>query len=221
MQKGGGNLKLGLVADLHGDIAGFERALAICEREGSEAILCAGDVADRGADVDAIVSILKARDIPCVLGNHDATVVQFQDKRRASDRAERLAELGKVVADATVDYLRDLPPTRTMLFGETRLMMAHGVPWSDVIGIFANTRLGMINRVVEAVSPVANVLVLGHTHEPLWLDYGGLTIVNPGSVYNITIRDSGTCGVLYLPQMDFAVYELVSGNQIGLEKIVL
>ena len=221
MRVGGRDLKIGLIADLHGDLAGFERALAICKREGAEALLCAGDVADRGADVDAIVAILKAREIPCVMGNHDATVVQFQTQRRKSEKVERLAELGRVVTDQTVNYLRALPPTRTMLFGETRLMMAHGVPWSDVIGIFANTRQGMINRVVEAVAPVAHVLVLGHTHEPLWIEAGGLTIVNPGSVYNITIRDSGTCAVLTLPEIDFAVYELASGAPIEVQKVSL
>lgn len=63
-------------------------------------------------------------------------------------------------------------------------------------------------------------MVLGHTHQPMMLQVGGLHLVNPGSIYGVTMRDSHTCGVLTLPEVQFEVYHLSTHQQIPLKLIV-
>jgi hypothetical protein len=45
---------------------------------------------------------------------------------------------------------------------------------------------------------------------------GTLQILNPGSIYGVTIRDSHTCAILKLPACDFTVYDVQSGEAIAL-----
>src|SRR5688500_1059309 len=102
---------LGLVADIHGDLDGLRRALAIFARERVGHLICAGDIVDRGADADAVVPILERLGATCVKGNHEHTVLRSQERWRASPRAEELARVGRVVSDATVAYIAARPDT--------------------------------------------------------------------------------------------------------------
>ena len=206
-------MKLGLIADMHGDYIGFAAALRILDAEGAEHILCAGDVADRGPEAGEIIRILQERDIPCIRGNHDVTVVANQEHWRSAGINERLSKLGRVVDDDTIAYLSALPETLTLTFDGIPVLLAHGTPWSDVMGVFRDTRQGVLNRIVENYGDSADVIILGHTHEPLRMRVQNLWILNPGSIYGITIRDSHTCALLDLPSMDYTVFDVRTGER--------
>lgn len=45
---------------------------------------------------------------------------------------------------------------------------------------------------------------------------GALQILNPGSVYGVTGRDSATCATLILPTRAYRVFDLRSGKPIDL-----
>lgn len=139
-------MKIGLIADIHGDLEGFQAALTLLNAHEVTCILCAGDIADRGPEADAIVRLIKDHNIACIKGNHDDTVVAHQEKWRAADNQDELIRLGRVINDETVDFLATLPDYAVFRFGQKRLLMAHGTPYSDVVGIFPETRQGILNR---------------------------------------------------------------------------
>ena len=56
-------MKIGLIADIHGDLAGFRAALRLLEDKGVEHILCAGDIVDRGPDADTVVQLLQEHNV--------------------------------------------------------------------------------------------------------------------------------------------------------------
>ncbi|GAB4479505.1 MAG: metallophosphoesterase family protein [Anaerolineae bacterium] len=201
-------MRLGLAADLHGDLHGFEAALAIFQTHGVGQILCAGDIVDRGPDADRIVLLLKQLGALCVKGNHEYSVLGQQARRRASDRRDRLAGLGRVIGDDTAAFIEALPDTCSLTCEGARLLIAHGVPWSDVLGVFPNSRPALFHRLVDHLGGQADILILGHTHQPMDARVGALRVINPGSVYGITIRDSHTCAVLDLPGGALTVFSL-------------
>lgn len=207
-------MKIGLIADIHGDLVGFQAALRVFERQGVDRILCAGDIVDRGPDADTIVQLLQERSIACIKGNHDYTVVSFQAHWRTADNPQRLAQLGRIVSDETVNFLVSLPDTTRFTFEGVRLLMAHGTPWSDVMAAFPGTRQSIFDRIVERYAGDTEVVILGHTHVPMCVQIGGMWVLNPGSIYGVTVRDSHTCAVLILPGCDFRVFDLESGKRI-------
>src|SRR5688572_14641850 len=199
-------MKIGVIADIHGDLPGFEAALRIIEGEGVSQIVCAGDIVDRGPEADEIIRIIRQRDIPCIRGNHDVTVVRNQARWRASDRPERLSQLGRIVSDETIDFLNGLPETVALTLDGVRMLIAHGTPWSDVMTVFPDSRQGVLDQIVERYGHDHDIIVLGHTHQPMFMHVANLWILNPGSIYGVTIRDSHTCAVLDLAHMGFEVF---------------
>lgn len=207
-------MKIGLIADIHGDLAGFRATLRLLENKGVERILCAGDILDRGPDADTIVRLLQEYNVVSIKGNHDHTVIHHQDRWRASDNPERLTQLGRIISDQTVDYVRDLPDEARFTFEGVRLLMAHGTPWSDVMAVFSDSRQGVFEQLVERYADDTDVVVLGHTHTPMRVWVSGMWILNPGSVYGVTVRDSNTCAALTLPECEFEVFSLKSSERV-------
>lgn len=207
---------VGIIGDMHGNYEGFLKALEIFEQHGVMQILCAGDIVDRGGHADDIVKMIRARNILCIAGNHDRTVVTNQARWRASKNAERLRELGRIVSDETITFLKALPDTAEIIIADKRILIAHGAPWSDVITVFPDSRQSTFERINNDYGGNYDIVILGHTHQPMHARIGNLHILNAGSVYDVTIRDSHTCGILYLPETRFVVFDLASENPIDL-----
>ncbi|MBU1003507.1 MAG: YfcE family phosphodiesterase [Proteobacteria bacterium] len=65
----------------------------------------------------------------------------------------------------------------SMTIGGLRIGMMHG---------FGLSGRPLAGAVAQAFGPGYDLVCFGHTHEPAWLDYDGVRVVNPGS-----LRESG------------------------------
>ena len=204
-------LQLGVIAAIHGDLNGFLRAIRLFAREQVSHILCAGDIVDRGSAADRIVTLLQMLPATCIRGNHEYTMLRSLPRWRASARAEQLARVGRIITDDTLAFIERLPATAQLSIAGVRVLLAHGTPWSDVADVFPDSQQSRFTRLREQYGSTSDVIVLGHTHRPMHVRCGGLHILNPGSVYGVTGRDSQSCGILTLPECRFRVFDLVSG----------
>ena len=154
-----GEVRIGVIADMHGDYDGFMQAMTIFEAHNVSRILCAGDVVDRGSGADDIIQQLRDRYILTIAGNHDRTVVENQHRWRGNpmEKHQRLRELGRIIDDNSVRYLQHLPDTITVRIANIHILMAHGVPWSDVNGVFPTVR----DAVADHEHLPANAGILG------------------------------------------------------------
>lgn len=209
--------KIGIIADLHGDYSSFIKALDIFDKQGISHILCAGDIVDRGSDADKIVEVIQERNILCIAGNHDRTVVANQDRWRQHKNPQKMKQLGRIVSDETIAFLENLPDTSEITIANKRILIAHGTPWSDVLGAFPDSRQSTFDRIFQDYVDDYDIVILGHTHHPMQAIIGKMNILNPGSIYDVTIRDSNTCAILSLPDCMFTVYDIKTANLIELE----
>lgn len=68
-------LKIALISDIHGNLPAFRAVLERIDAEGVDAILCLGDIVGYGPMPSECVDLMMERNIPSVMGNHDACVV--------------------------------------------------------------------------------------------------------------------------------------------------
>lgn len=209
--------KVGIIADMHGDYDSFLKALDIFDAQSVNHILCAGDIVDRGSDADKIIEVIQEQSILTIAGNHDRTVVANQDRWRQQKNPERMKQLGRIVSDETIRFLENLPDTLSTSIAGKNILIAHGTPWSDVLGAFPDSRQSTFERIYNDYAEAHDIIILGHTHCPMHAKIGNLQILNSGSIYSITARDSHTCGILSLPEGHFTVYNIPTGNPIELE----
>jgi putative phosphoesterase len=175
-------MKLGLISDVHGDPVALELAWSYLTVMGADRIVCAGDLVGYGPFPDGVVSFVQGRGIASVRGNHD---------RWALERGENAADEfgGGSPSSETIDYLGTLGFHLELAADPVVAVVVHGSPRSDLE--FVN-RLShppeVLRRYLRELG--CDLLVVGHTHRPMWFRSPERLVVNPGSVISIAGVDS-------------------------------
>ena len=161
-------MRLGLVADIHGNVEAFDRALAELAAD-TDALLVAGDAfSDHRFSNDVVRAIRRAGAL-YVLGNHELSFLGPHGARaRESPR----------VSGTELAFVRAAPTELRISIGGIRVLMVHGSPFPPYA------------RYLDPASPEferadelgADLVVLGHTHLPIQRRAGSTLVVNPGSV---------------------------------------
>ena len=75
-------MKIGLLSDIHGDLAGFKAALAIFSQHGITCMLCPGDIVERGSEADEIVRLIQKYGIMGVTSrdSHTCAILSLPEK---------------------------------------------------------------------------------------------------------------------------------------------
>ncbi|WP_254766302.1 metallophosphoesterase family protein [Salinilacihabitans rarus] len=164
-------MKVGLVSDLHGNLPALEAVLA--DMPAVDALACAGDVVGYNPWPAECVDELRERDVPTVLGNHDAAVVEgtafgFNSMARAGVEHAR-----QELHEDQREWLESLPTERREF--DDRVKLVHGHPADP-------DRYTYPEEFSPRLLDGEEVLVLGHTHVQHAEKYAEGIVVNPGSV---------------------------------------
>ena len=199
-------MKIGVISDIHGYLEPLQSALALFDHHKVDQIICAGDLADGGDDGEAVVELLRARDILCVQGNHDRDAFVDQAWLRRNLRAAGETTSTALLNSETVAYLSGLPLALHFVWEGVSACIAHGTPTSNTTYLFPESPQ---ERWDEALSQTdADVVILGHTHVPMAVQKGQRWVLNPGSVARNRFADTRTCAILTLPDVHFSVYTI-------------
>jgi putative phosphoesterase len=159
-------LKIGIVSDIHCNIAGLDRALE--EMGDVDELICAGDAIYQFRFSNEVVERLRERGARLVLGNHEDTFLG-RDGVRA-----RAASW--IHADALA-YLAEQPYSLTIAASGKRIVVVHASPWEPYNEyIYPNSP--SLRRFVEFD---AEIVILGHTHYQMAERVGRTLVINPGS----------------------------------------
>ncbi len=200
--------KLGLISDVHGDSLALELAWSHLIVQGVNAILCAGDVVGYGPYPDRVVKFLIDKKIPVVRGNHDRWALE-----RGLGEPDEFG--GGTPSKETLEYLSRLQGNHVFEAGGRIGVIVHGSPRSDMEYVsrsdFPPERL---DGVLEDLK--ADLLVVGHTHEPMWYRSSHGLVVNPGSVLSVKSRGrtSRTFAVVDLTDLTASIHDVESGRPV-------
>lgn len=200
-------MKIGIISDIHGAIDQLNKALKLLEQHQVDQMICAGDLVDFGTDSIGVVNRILSAKIPCVAGNHD------QDARHNQPLRQRQVEQGfnlQLFDEYTLMQLERLPVSLNFEWDATTILLTHANPWFDNrLYVFPHSPLPLFRRVIREGN--ADIIILGHTHEPMHIEIEGKYILNPGSVAGSYELGFGTCGLLKLPQMEFQILNIETG----------
>ena len=178
-------MRVGLIADVHGNVPALDAVLAELDREGVDRIVCLGDVAVGPQPRESLARV-RAVGCPVVLGNWDAAFIDgMPAEAPAGDETSQVVhEIHRWWSEQLDDddraFLRTFEPSLELQFDGTTALLYHGSPRSYDDWIFATTA---DDDLAAMFSPERqSLLVGGHTHLQLLRRWGGSTLVNPGSV---------------------------------------
>jgi putative phosphoesterase len=195
-------VRIGVFSDIHANLYGLQKALDLLDSEQVEQILCAGDLVDPEPNADAVVELLRQRAIPCVMGNHDQAVTDYQDS------IYQPGESGDPMLfnDVTIKYLKALPLAQSFTFGNIRVTLAHGIPWKNTVYAFPESDSDFFGRIATVAQ--SDVVILGHTHVPMCIQADSTWIVNPGSVDGNRRQTIQTCAVIDLSPFYVRIFDI-------------
>ncbi|WIV67193.1 metallophosphoesterase family protein [Natrialbaceae archaeon AArc-T1-2] len=164
-------MRVGLIADVHANEVALDAVLE--DMPDVDAVACAGDVVGYNPWPAECVDVLRERDVPTVMGNHDLAVVE-----RSSFRFNRMGRAGIEHAQRRLEqpqrrWLESLPTERQEFGGRVKLV--HGHPDDP-------TRYTYPEEFSPRLLGDEDVLVLGHTHVQHAETFTEGIVVNPGSV---------------------------------------
>ena len=186
-------MRIAILSDVHGNLFSLERVLAELSRESVDEIVCLGDVAATGPQPRETLLRLRSLNLPVVMGNTDCWLLNPTPERSTSrmyatpkkqEDPLKVEEIDfwcvKQLSSTDIDYLKTFKPTLEMLLGDgMKLLCFHGSPLSNKDIITATTKEEDLARML---SPVAPLMVGGHTHTQMLRHYNDIILLNPGSV---------------------------------------
>ena len=118
--------RLGLIGDVHAEDERLRVAITALLAEKVERILCCGDLVDGHGDVDRTCSTLALHGVITVRGNHDRWI--RDDDNRLVPNAHSMTAL----APLSIDLLKSLPRTVSIVVPGGRLLLCHGIGENDM-----------------------------------------------------------------------------------------
>ena len=176
-------MRVALISDIHGNDLALGAVLADIKRRGVDQIVCLGDVATLGASPQKSIDLLVALNCPCIIGNHDAFLLQpglVETYTQAAPVIDAINWCREQLSTESFDYLRTFKPMDELLLGSASMLLYHGSPRSNVEDIVATTPPELLDRLFE--DQQATVMAGGHTHVQMLRQHRGRLILNVGSV---------------------------------------
>jgi putative phosphoesterase len=184
-------VKLGIVSDIHCNVAGLQQALSLMGE--IDELICLGDSIYEYRFSNEVVQLLKGREAQVILGNHEECFFGPHGVRaRARDGID----------PALAEWLANQPHRAELTAHGRRVLLVHSTPW-EPRGAYIHPNSPELARFAEAD---ADVVFYGHTHQQVVKRFGRVLVVNPGSAGDA--RDSRNGRLLSCAVLDLASEEV-------------
>lgn len=180
-------MRMGLISDIHGNFEALKAVLSELDKMEITEIYCLGDIVGYYTQINECCDELRARNIPCIMGNHDFYLVSGGYCPRSKSVNECIEYQRKIITKTNLEWLRSLPVTKQI----STINMVHG-GWSNPVDEYVEPRAVYFSSIKGAV------FVSGHTHIQSVNRFNDKIYCNPGSVGQP--RDNN-------PHAAFAVYD--------------
>ncbi|MBI5376517.1 MAG: metallophosphoesterase family protein [Candidatus Schekmanbacteria bacterium] len=212
-------MKIAIISDIHANLEAFESVLAEIDSIAPDEIYCLGDIVGYNANPNECVELIRKRNIPSIMGNHDRVACGLEEPLFFNTSAKKaiLWTRGKLNEDNR-KFLRELPQNLSL---KGIVLLVHGSPRDPDEYIYSETTASNCLNYMENNNPAVKVCFFGHTHyrniffsekyeaqkesiRMFKLNPYGKYLVNPGSVGQPRDGDSAASFITY-DEATFAV----------------
>jgi putative phosphoesterase len=204
-------MRLGLIADVHGNLLALDAVVEELHAEGVDELLCLGDVAV-GPQPVATLERIEELGCPVVMGNWDSYFLNGFPGQR-SELGRTLVEMGawwaeQLTPEARATIKRFEGSVERPLENGARMLAVHGSPRSFEDFIFPTTPDDEVEEMLDGAR--APLMLAGHTHFPMLRRHEEMLLVNPGSV---GLPFTGPGPVMRIcPWAEYAILEIEDGR---------
>ncbi len=179
-------MRIAFLADIHGNLPALEAVVADLAVQSPDAVYLVGDQINRCPWSNEVLDLVGDKGWPAIYGNHELVIRmlatphepnRFDDRVRFPDLWWTLVRLGP----QRLATIQQLPAERQLQFDSApSVHIMHGVPGDPFRGFFLSTEAAEMAAELENIRE--QVIICGHTHQPLHRKVGKKLVLNGGSV---------------------------------------
>lgn len=152
-------LRIAVISDIHANLEAFRAVLGDIDDQNVDSIICLGDIIGYGPDPQECVDLIRERDIPTVMGNHEQGLInQIYLARFNPPTRDMILMTRELLDDETVNWLITRP--KALIMHGSRFV--HGCP-PDLVGEYLWKHAGCYERLFYNYPE--QFCFVGHTHE--------------------------------------------------------
>jgi len=208
-------MRIAIFSDVHANLVALEAILADIRQRAVDQMVCLGDVAASGPQPHETIQRLIGLQIPVVMGNADAWLLEPQPYSGENALYQKVSEIDSWCANQLTEedfkFLRTFQATVEIpLPMEGSLLCYHGSPYSNTDVITAGTPDDDLESLLSGFQ--ALVMSGGHTHVQMLRRYRESILVNPGSVgLGYELEKSGEKSH-NVPWAEYAILDWAAGS---------
>jgi putative phosphoesterase len=196
-------MRILVIADIHANWPALQAL-----QEPHDICLCLGDLVDYALEPAPCIDWVRQHARYAIRGNHDHGVAQFvtvngRNGFKYLTGATRVLTQ-QLIGDEERRFLGAMPVSQDATLDDTRFLLVHATP-RDPLDEYAPADIDFWARRLEGVE--ADVVCVGHTHQPYVLEIGHQLVINPGSLGQPRDGDPRGC------------YALIEDNRVELKRV--
>jgi len=179
-------MRLAFLADIHGNLPGFEAVLADLARQSPDAVYLVGDQINRCPWNNEVMDLIDDLGWPAIQGNHELIVGVINTPHNWYPFTKRyrfpiLWWTQEHLAARHLHTIRALPEALHIAIDSAPpIFMVHGVPGNPHVGFYPTIPDATIQEMLAGIDEP--LVVCAHTHRPLDRQSEPWRILNTGSV---------------------------------------
>ena len=153
-------MKFAVLSDIHGNLEALEAVLEDIQCLDLDAVISLGDNIGYGPDSQAVVDLIRDRQIESVLGNHEMALKKKSALAWFNPKAQQALTIARSqLSGAAMDWIDRLPP----FLVREGLRFVHGVPPASMfLYLFQIPEKKLIQKLIQSAESICFV---GHTHD--------------------------------------------------------
>jgi len=176
-------IKIGVIADIHGNEMAMAKVLYRLKGEGVSMVLVLGDLIGYYYGAVKVIKQLEKWNIKVIAGNHEMLLLKYIKAQRIERQSihDKYGSSFKELSnnEQLIEYIRNLPEQISFEFNGRKILMCHGSPWNNDTYLYPNT-ISVHSELFENINE--DIILIGHTHYPMVFGTANKLIINPGSV---------------------------------------
>ena len=164
-------MRIAVISDIHANLEAFKQVLADIGRSNIDRVVCLGDNIGYGPEPDQVITLIRDRNIPSVIGNHELAVTDqnYLDWFNPLARWSLLKTI-ELLSEKTINFISGLKP----FLVQYGCRFVHGFPPDSATTYLFEVSEDELQLTFNNMNE--RICFIGHTHRLEIIDFNGQLI---------------------------------------------